>query len=287
MNTEIQKMLAKYPTASPAESKSALKEVIQELTLHILSQTDFFSHAAFYGGTALRIFYGLDRFSENMDFSLQKKDSGFTLKAYLPLIEKGLNSYGFEMYAEYKTKQQESAVQSAFLKGNTLLQIVKITARTPPIPGIPNNELIKIKVEIDTDPPPGAIFEHKFRLLPQPYSVLLYDKPSLFSGKIHALLCRNWKQREKGRDFYDYVWYLSENTPLNLVHLEERMRQSSHWEGKDTLTIAIVREMLLKRFALLDFTTVKQDILPYISNTKVLEIWSKEFFSSITRDHLK
>jgi len=164
---------------------------------------------------------------------------------------------------------------------------VKITARTPPIPGIPNNELIKIKVEIDTDPPPGAIFEHKFRLLPQPYSVLLYDKPSLFSGNIHALLCRNWKQREKGRDFYDYVWYLSENTPLNLVHLEERMRQSSHWEGKDTLTIAIVREMLLKRFALLDFTTVKQDILPYISNTKVLEIWSKEFFSSITRDHLK
>ena len=287
MNTEILKMLAKYPTASPVKSKHALKEVIQELTLHILSQTDFFIHAAFYGGTALRIFYGLDRFSEDMDFSLKMKNPDFTLKTYLPIIEKGLNSYGFEMQAEYKEKHHDSAVQSAFLKGNTLLHIVKITALSPPIPGIPNNELIKIKVEIDTNPPSGATFEQKFKLLPQPYSVLLYDKPSLFAGKIHALLCRNWKTREKGRDFYDYVWYLTEDTPLNLVHLEARMRQSGHWEGREALTIASVTEMLLKRFALLDFSTVKEDVLPYITNNAVLDVWSKEFFSSITQEHLK
>jgi hypothetical protein len=287
MNTEIQKMLEKYPTTSPSESKNALKEVIQELTLHILSQTDFFSHAAFYGGTALRIFYGLDRFSEDMDFSLQTKIPDFSLKTYLPIIAKGLNSYGFEMQAEYKEKHHDSAVQSAFLKGNTLLHVVKITALSPPIPGIPNNELIKIKVEIDTNPPPGATFEQKFKLLPQPYSVLLYDKPSLFAGKMHALLCRNWKTREKGRDFYDYVWYLKENTPLNLIHLEARMRQSGHWEGKEALTLASVKEMLLKRFALVDFSLVKEDVLPYISDNAELDIWSEKFFSSITQDMLK
>jgi len=287
MNSEIQKMLEKYPAVSPHDSKNALKEVIQELTLHTLSQTDFFTHAAFYGGTALRIFYGLDRFSEDMDFSLQTKNPDFTLKTYLPAIEKGLNSYGFEMQAEYKEKHHDSAVQSAFLKGNTLLHIVKITALSPPIPGIPNNELIKIKVEIDTNPPPSATFEQKFKLLPQPYSVLLYDKPSLFAGKLHALLCRNWNQRVKGRDFYDYIWYLTENTPLNLVHLEARMRQSGHWEGSKVLTIDSVTEMLLKRFALLDFSTVKEDVLPYITNSAVLDIWSKEFFSSITQEYLK
>jgi len=192
-----------------------------------------------------------------MDFSLQVKNPDFTLNTYLPLIEKGLNSFGFEMQAEYK--------------GTTLLHIVKIAALTPPIPEIPNNELIKIKVEIDTNPPPGAIFEQKFRLLLQPYSVLLYDKPSLFAGKVHALLCKNWKNREKGRDFYDYVWYLTENTPLNLIHLEARLRQSGHWGKESALTIANVKEMLMKRFTLLDFNTVKQDVLPYISNTKVLE----------------
>jgi len=287
MNTEILKMLEKYPTTSPAESKNALKEVLQEVTLHILSQTDFFTHAAFYGGTALRIFYGLDRFSEDMDFSLKVKNPDFTLKTYVPLIEKGLSSYGFEMQAEYKEKHNDSAVQSAFLKGNTLLHIVKITAQSPPIPGISNNELIKIKVEIDINPPPSATFEQKFKLLPQPYSVLLYDKPSLFAGKMHALLCRNWKRREKGRDFYDYVWYLTEGTSLNLVHLEARMRQSGHWEGREALTIDSVTEMLLKRFTLLDFSTVKEDVLPYIHNPEALDIWSKEFFSSITAEHLK
>lgn len=287
MNTEIKKMLEKCPTTSPSESKNALKEVIQELTLHILSQTDFFSHAAFYGGTALRIFYGLDRFSEDMDFSLQMKNPDFTLKTYLTFIEKGLNSFGFEMQAEYKEKHHDSDVQSAFLKGNTLLHVVKITALSPPIPGIPNNERIKIKVEIDTNPPPGATFEQKFKLLPQPYSVLLYDKPSLFAGKLHALLCRNWKQREKGRDFYDYVWYLKEKTHLNLVHLEARMRQSGYWEGEEILTLARVKEMLLKRFSLTDFSLVKEDVLPYISNPNVLDIWSNEFFSSITQDQLQ
>lgn len=287
MNSEVQKMLEKYPTVSPIASKSALKEIIQEITLQVLSQTDFFSHAAFYGGTALRIFYGLNRFSEDMDFSLKTKEPDFRLETYLAVIEQGLNSYGFEMETQYKPKQNPSNVQSAFLKGNTVIHLMKISALTPPISGISNTELIKIKIEIDTNPPGGANYEQKFRLLPQPYSVLLYDRPSLFAGKLHALLCRNWKQREKGRDFYDYIWYLSEGIPVNLYHLEQRMKQSGHWIEEKPLTLPSVIEKLLERFDTLDFQAVKQDVIPFIPNPSVLDIWSKDFFYAITKEQLK
>jgi hypothetical protein len=137
IHSEIYKMLEKYPTVSPLDSRNALKEIIQEVTLHTLSKTDFFLHAAFYGGTALRIFYGLDRFSGDMGFSLKAKESTFDLQSYLPAIEKGLASYGFEMYAYHKFKQQVSPVQPAFIKGNTLVHLIKITTHSPPYPGFP------------------------------------------------------------------------------------------------------------------------------------------------------
>ncbi|MPM68947.1 hypothetical protein SDC9_115884 [bioreactor metagenome] len=157
----------------------------------------------------------------------------------------------------------------------------------PPLSGIPNNALIKIKIEVDTNPPGGAEYERKFQLLPQPYSVLVFDRPSLFAGKLHALLCRNLKQREKGRDFYDYVWYLTEGIPVNIHHLEQRMRQSGHWCMEAPLTLELVKHKLLTRFDSLDFQAVKQDVNPFIPNPSVLDIWDKEFFSAITRDQLK
>ncbi|MHC1693171.1 MAG: nucleotidyl transferase AbiEii/AbiGii toxin family protein [Sphaerochaetaceae bacterium] len=129
-------------------------------------------------------------------------------------------------------------------------------------------------------------FEKKYRLLPQPYSATLYDKPSLFAGKLHALLCRNWKQREKGRDFYDYIWYLTEHIPVNLSHLEARMRQSGHWEAEEPLSLSTLKPLLMQRFASLDFEVIKKDVMPFIPDPKVLEIWSREFFNSITQDQL-
>lgn len=286
MTTEIERMLANNSTKTPSASIQTLKEILQEVTLQILSQTDFFSHAAFYGGTALRIFYGLGRFSEDMDFSLQTKDPDFNMQTYLPAIEKGLGSYGFEMKAEYKTKQNLSNIQSAFLKGNTLILLMHLVSLVPPIPGIPDNSLIKIKLEVDISPPQGVHFEKKYRLLPQPYTATLYDKPSLFAGKLHALLCRNWKQREKGRDFYDYIWYLTEHIPVNLSHLEARMRQSGHWEAEEPLSLSTLKPLLMQRFASLDFEAIKKDVMPFIPDPKVLEIWSREFFGSITQDQL-
>ncbi len=286
MRSEIESMLRTYETASSHQAIHALKEVLQEVTLNALSTTDFFDHATFYGGTALRIFHGLDRFSEDMDFSLIHTDASFSMQNYLESMEEGLQSYGFHMKASLKEKRKSSAVQSAFLKGDTIQHLIEFMAMEVPISGVPNNAKLSIKLEIDTQPPEGATYERRIRLLPSPYSVLLYDLPSLFAGKMHALLCRNWQNREKGRDFYDYVWYLQQGVQLNITHLEQRMRQSGHYQGKSKLTKDELLILLEHRFNRADFPLIKQDVMPFIPNPKTLELYSKEFFTSITTQYL-
>ena len=287
MNKEITTMLGDYKSKTIDDKKNGLKEIIQEISLLGLSHTDFFSHAAFYGGTALRIFYGLDRFSEDMDFSCISSEPDFNLQDYLSAVEVELNSYGFEMSTEYKVKKNPSAVQSAFIKGNTLIQLINIMDMHPPVSGVPKNEVIKIKIEIDTNPPKGAGYEQKFRLLPQPFSVKLYNRSSLFAGKLHALLCRNWKQRIKGRDFYDYIWYLSENIPVNIPHLEARMIQTGHWTDTDSLTLPKVKELLCSRFEMVNFELAKEDVIPFLPDSDKLAIWSKDFFTAVTHEKLR
>ena len=260
---------------------------MQEITLIALSRSGFFSRAAFYGGTALRIFHGLERYSEDLDFSLIEPDNSFDLAAYLPFVRDELGSFGFEMSVELRIKSKETAVQSAFIKGGTLIHLVRIASAVPPVSGVPENEQLKIKFEIDTDPPAGAGFEMKYRLVPISYAVRLYDKPSLFAGKMHALLCRSWKQRVKGRDFFDYVWYLANDIPVNLVHLEARMRQSGHWTGDAVLTIEAIRNLLDARFAAATIAQAKEDVFPYINDTRSLDVWSRDFFMTISGERLK
>ena len=286
MKKEIWQMLHNYPLQSPRESVNAVKEVVQEVVLQVLSQTDFCSKAAFYGGTALRVFYGLARYSEGLDFSLQSQDTHFSLDYYLPFIERGLKSYGFEIEASTKVKSQPTNIQSAFLKDNTLTHLLQVFPSSSPVSGVPNNELIKIKIEIDINPPSGAGYELKYRLLPQPYSIYVYDRPSLFAGKLHALLCRNWKTREKGRDFYDYVWYLQNKIPVNIAHLQSRMQQSGHWDSKEALTYDALLNLLGNRFETVDYKTIKNDASPFLHSVQPLEVWSKDFFIAITEEFL-
>jgi len=281
----VRKILDSYNCSTNVERSAALREIVQELALIALSRTDFFTQAAFYGGTALRIFHGLDRFSEDLDFSLIKPDQGFLLDNYFTAIKMELASWGFDMRVERKEKVQKSTVQSAFIKGGTLVHLVKIAAITPPVSGIPENAVMNIKLEIDTDPPPGATYETKYRLNPVPYTVRLFNKPSLFAGKVHALLCRKWKERVKGRDFYDYLWYLSEGVPLNISHLEARMRQSGHWSAEQ-LTEPKLRELLNERFMSVDFARAKADAIPFLRDSRVVELWSSDFFISLTWEHL-
>lgn len=282
MNNVLEQMLKKYTINNIQDEKNAIKEIIQEIVLCGLSRGGFFEKAAFYGGTALRIFYGLDRFSEDLDFSLIEPDASFNLKTYFTFIEKEANSYGLNLVISEKEKTNESNITSAFLKGDTKEHILLFFPNDTSILGNNNLGNIKIKFEIDVNPPKGATYEFKTKLLPSTHQVRLYDESSLFAGKIHAILCRNWKSRFKGRDLYDYVFYLSRKTPINLIHLKEKLLESNYIDKDFNLNINSLKNLLYKRFEEIDFGNAKEDVQNFIVNTEELKLWNKEFFCEIT-----
>ena len=284
MQTILSQMLSLYPAQSQSDEKNALTEVIQEVALCGLSRAGFFKDAAFYGGTALRIFYGLDRFSEDLDFSLVAPDAGFELKKYFSVLESELHSVGLNFKVEEKIKVADSNVKSAFLKGSTKEHILSVYNDEQNATKINPSEVIKIKFEVDTNNPPAfATFENKYRLLPSPYQVKLYDMPSLFAGKLHAVICRAWKTRVKGRDLYDYIFYLSRNVAVNMPHLKARLVDSGFIEESFNLTREALISMLDERFSAIDYEQAKQDVIPFIKDKSKLDIWSIEFFMEITK----
>lgn len=287
MRSPIKDMLDRYTCITMDDYRNALKEIVQEIALCGLSRGGFFKNAAFYGGTALRMFHNLDRFSEDLDFSLIVPDHFYDLDVYLPYVRDELGSYGFEMEVEKKQKTSNTQVQSAFIKGGTLIHLIKIASIEPPVSGISRDEQLRVKFEIDTDPPTGAEFEVKYQLVPVPYSVRLFDLPSLFAGKLHALLCRNWKNRVKGRDYYDYLWYLSRSVPVNIFHLEQRMIQSGHITKAGELDAESLVRLLDVRFSVIDFRQVISDVEPFVKDLRSLELWNHDFFINVTRDRLR
>ena len=207
MHSAVEDMLKKYSCKTVDDYKNALKEILQEIALLGLFRANLFDIAAFYGGSALRIFYGLNRFSEDLDFSLIKKSDDFDVGPYCNLIRDEIAAFGFEAEVTQKVKAGRSNIESAFIKAGTLIHLLQIESISPPVSGIAGNELLKIKLEFDTNPPAGAEYEVKYLLMPVPCHVRLFSEPSLFAGKLHALLCRDWKSgRVKGRDLYDYEW---------------------------------------------------------------------------------
>lgn len=283
MNYAVKQMLDRYDNQGATDQKNHIKEVVQEIVLSGLSRAGFFKHAAFYGGTALRIFYGLDRFSEDLDFSLKAPDASFDLASFLPVLETETRSYGLDFRIEVKHKTANSDIVSAFVKGNTKEHIMQFFPSEPLARSIGSQDLIKVKLEVDINPPAHAGFEQKYMLLPIPFELVSYDIPSLFAGKVHAVLCRKWKHRVKGRDFYDYIFFLSNGAKLNLKHLEARLIQSGKIPEGKTLTIEDVKSMLNERFSLADFSQAKEDVLPFISNKASVGIWKEEFFVAITK----
>ena len=283
MNSVIEQMLAQYQAETIYDKKNALKEIMQEIVLCGLSRAGFFKEAAFYGGTALRIFYGLDRFSEDLDFSLMIENPDFDLASYFPILEKEVRSFGMNVTITEKEKVRESNIKSAFLKANTKEHLLLFYSEHP-IAGVADSELIKIKFEVDINPPKFATFEHKYRLLPAPYEVNLYDSSSLFAGKIHAVICRAWKNRVKGRDLYDYVFYMARRTPVNLKHLRERLLQTEYITEDTEYNLEVVKQMLKERFENIDYEQAKQDVEPFIRDTNSLIVWGAEFFKQITEE---
>lgn len=282
MKNIIQQMMDVYHPENLTEQKNLMKEVMQEIVLCGLSRAGFFNKAAFYGGTALRVFYGLDRFSEDLDFSLMVPDEDFELSDYFPILEKEISAYGLNMEIQEKGKTNDSAVKSAFLKGNTKEHLLLFYPEAGDFSSMPKNEVIKIKFEIDTNPPQFAGYERKYRLRPIPYEVNMYDASSLFAGKIHAVLGRAWKSRIKGRDLYDYIFYISRDIPVNLDHLRARLVQTGHLKPDGNESLGDIKRMLCERFDKIDYKQASDDVIPFIENPESVAIWNSDFFKEIT-----
>lgn len=278
MHEAIARMLSKYECRGLNDYINALREILQQVALLGLWRGKFFEKAAFYGGTALHILYGLDRFSEDMDFSLLEPLERFDINRYTSFLEKETKGFGFDMRVEKIDKAIESPVQSAFLKANTRNQLLVIETREEILQAIPKGQVLKIKLEVDTDPPPGFATQTRYLLQPIPFAVRAFVLPDLFAGKMHAIFCRRWKSRVKGRDWYDLVWYAANHPDLDLYHLEQRMRQTGDWKKEAPLTPEGFKELLTRAVNNLDVDQARREVEPFVKNPENLSIWSRKFF---------
>ncbi len=278
MNEQLRRLMPEPLPDTPGEFLNALREVIQSLALIGLWRAKFFNNAAFYGGTALRILYGLNRFSEDLDFSLLSPLEGFSFLHYKSSLEKEFTAMGFQIKLESKEKTTFTSIESAFLKANTWQQLIVIEAPETILSAIHQQATLKIKLEIDTNPPLGFDTEMKYVFSPVQFAVRTYTLPSLFAGKMHAVLFRKWKSRVKGRDWYDFAWYVSHFPKLNLKHLEQRMRDTGHFSGDVPLSHLKLLELLNEIIDNLNVESAQNEVLPFLRDPREIEIWSKEFF---------
>jgi predicted nucleotidyltransferase component of viral defense system len=283
MHDAIRSMLGRYECLTHEDYARALREILQEVALLGLWRSKFFEHSAFYGGTALRILYGLDRYSEALDFSLLEPDATFSLGAYGDALCREISSFGFEVDFESRQKRHASAIDSAFLKANTYRELITIGVAEDLLRDLHPAKTLKIRLEIDTDPPGGFETEAKYVLQPVPFSVRAYSLPDLFAGKLHAILCRKWKNRVKGRDWYDLVWFVSRHPQVRLSHLDSRMRQSGDYTDDEELTPWKLQALLARAVEELDVEKAHDEVVPFVRDQRALEVWSKDFFSEVVK----
>ena len=265
MKNEIyDNMLSAYGVTTEQERRNAIFEANQQVILAGLYNGGFFDVAAFYGGTCLRIFHGLQRFSEDMDFSLLTPNDKFDFTKYFQPIIDEFAIVGREVEIKKKDKKRFGKVESAFLKDNT--DVYDVSFQT--------DKSIKIKIEVDTQPPLNFGTEQKLLLQPHSFMTRCFTLPDLFAGKMHALVYRGWKNRVKGRDWYDFEWYVRHNVPLDFAHFAERVRQFNNEEIRQEVFMAKLKD----RLASADINQVKNDALPFVRNPNELDIWSNDYF---------
>ncbi|MDP8289717.1 MAG: nucleotidyl transferase AbiEii/AbiGii toxin family protein [Candidatus Susulua stagnicola] len=270
----IQERFDTYQCGSQQEEENALREISQEIALAALSRGDFFKKAVFHGGTCLRIFYSMERFSEDLDFMLKNADQHFSFEPYIKNMAMEFQSYGYRLEVVDRSKT-EDIVKKCFLKDDSLGKVLNLTH----FKGVTNMRKIKIKLEVDTNPPIGSNFENKFLDFPFPFSATIQDMPSLFAGKSHALLCREYT---KGRDWYDFIWYVSRRININWEFLSEAINQQGPWKGQN---IKINRNWyinkMVKRIEGIDWKAVKQEMARFLKPSAMigLDLWGKEFLS--------
>lgn len=277
----IKEWLDEYKPTNHDEAENALREIMQEIALAGLQRSGFFEKAAFYGGTALRIFYGVKRFSEDLDFSLLEVNPDFQLQPYLDGMLSEFNALGIDVTVREKIKSKQTAVDSAFLKPGTEWKEIILKGIIPQ-EKIGMRPDIKIKLEVDTNPPLGFATEEKLLLRPFSFYTKCFAAPDLFAGKMHALLFRKWKGRIKGRDWFDMEWYVKNNIILHLEHFVIRSIQSGDW-NKETMSREEFAQLLIDKIDQVSIDDIKEDIVRFIPDDKPLEIWSRDYFKELAK----
>ncbi|HEX2606090.1 MAG TPA: nucleotidyl transferase AbiEii/AbiGii toxin family protein [Flavisolibacter sp.] len=277
----IREWLDGYQPQNQKQAEDALREIMQEMALAGLQRSGFFEVAAFYGGTALRIFHGLDRFSEDLDFSLLQADPGFSLEPYLKGMVKEFEAAGMQVTVTEKMKTATTTIDSAFLKPETIWKELTLEGAIPQS-GLTKPPPIRIKIEVDREPPLGFRTEENLLLRPFSFYVKCFALPDLFAGKMHALLFRKWKNRVKGRDWYDLEWYIKKGIALHLGHFRLRAMDSGDWQ-QPTLTEQDLHQLLLQRIETVSFDSIKEDIVRFIPDALVLDIWSAAYFQDLAK----
>ena len=270
----IDALLSRFKTTSVEEFEQALREVIQDIALLGMWRSKFFEHGAFYGGTALRLLHGLDRFSEDLDFTLIHKNPRFDFKPYEGALTRELQAFGFDVETKIKKKSIDTAIHSAFLKANTKVHLIKVNH-----PHTTHaDKVVKVKIEIDSDPASGFNLDEVAMIHPIPFTVRTLDLPSLFAGKVAAALFRDYKFNVKGRDWYDFLWYCSRKTPINLKYFTSMARQSGGFSEDRDIDIKDLRVLLCRRIDSLDIAKALRDVERFVINPSVLDGWNKDVF---------
>lgn len=272
----IEEWLKEYNPQNQQQAFDAMREIMQEIALAGLCRTGFFERAAFYGGTALRIFYGLNRYSEDLDFSLRRPDPDFSLEPYFEAIVNEFASLGITVSINEKDKAIESSVESAFLKSDTVWKELVLEGIVPQN-GVKLMPHMKIKIEVDRVPPLGFSTEEKLLTRPFSFYVKTFTQPSLFAGKMHALLFRKWKNRVKGRDWYDLEWYIRKGIPLDLHHLLLRARDTGAWH-EEAISEEQLLELLRQKINSVNFDSIRDDVVRFIPDDSGLKIWGPQYF---------
>tara|TARA_B100001094_G_scaffold158246_1_gene153190 strand:+ start:225 stop:1094 length:870 start_codon:yes stop_codon:yes gene_type:complete len=284
MNDAVKAMLKTYgPIKNERDKDNALKEVIQSITLLGLQRGGFFEKACFYGGTALRILYDLDRFSEDMDFCLIERDPTFALKPYFANITQELERYGFQSTVAEKRTGIDVVIESAFVKQETIAGLLTIGQESK---RAHKEQLVKVKLEVDKSNPDGFLVAKRLIRLPVPFMVTTLTEESLFAGKLHALLARAYSKRVKGRDYYDFLFYISRGAKVNLKYLESKLRDSGHYSDAAPLGREKLVTLLCEKFSTVDVEKARQDILPFVKTEREADIndWSLELFTASAQD---
>jgi predicted nucleotidyltransferase component of viral defense system len=276
----IQDKLNSYNCQSEFEEEHAIREITQEVVLAALGRTVFFKQAVFQGGTCLRIFYGLNRFSEDLDFILREPDRSFMFEPYLSALSDELNAYGYNIEIMDRSKA-ETNVKKAFIKDDSIGKVlqVKHVGKTGPF------RKIRIKFEVDTNPPSGSDQQISYLDFPFVSSVTTQDLPSLFAGKIHALLCREYT---KGRDWYDFIWYAGRETGINYAFLASALKQQGPWQGKE---LNVDKEWCIdalgEKICSLNWQESKDDIRRFVRQNELasIELWDQELFLDRLEKH--